>query len=298
MKTFVILLAFCGVLSAQEAKAKPADSKVRVIVFFENISSVKGVSDVSPKQSPSPKGAASPDNVSPSRQDKYADKARALIEDMMTSLKGVTVLERSRLDTLHQEMEFNDKSGLVDPEKAVKIGKLLGANMVVMGTIIDVNTSESEFTGYGIHVKGVKLTASVRLRVIDVEKGVIPLSKVMKGVTTTSSSGFGSVSNSDVIYQTIEIALDKFKDDDAFLSAMAGTRKAVADGRVKLHIEPAPANCDVEIDGVFVGNSPLNWEAVAGDVIKISISKAGFLPWTKNVKASDSNITPELDRRE
>ena len=79
--------------------------------------------------------------------DRYTEALRSLCEDMLGNIEGVTITERQRVDTLLVESEFGQLSGLVDSEKAVKLGKMLGANLVIMGTIVDIREAPATFKG-------------------------------------------------------------------------------------------------------------------------------------------------------
>src|SRR3954469_23827256 len=86
-----------------------------------------------------------PDGTAPNRPrrqyriDRYTEAPRALFEDALVNLSGVSIVERKRVDTLLVESEFGQLSGLVDPEKAIKLGKLLGSTQIVIGTIADIS---------------------------------------------------------------------------------------------------------------------------------------------------------------
>ena len=62
--------------------------------------------------------------------DRYTEAPRSLFEDMLVNLEGVTIVERQRIDTLLVESEFGRLSGLVDQEKALKLGKRLSHKSV------------------------------------------------------------------------------------------------------------------------------------------------------------------------
>lgn len=81
------------------------------------------------------------------------------IADMFTTAlsqqKGITVIERSRVADLLQEMEFS-LTGAVNEKSAVELGNLSGANQVVLGSFITLGSE-------------IRIDA----RLVDVEKGVV-----------------------------------------------------------------------------------------------------------------------------
>lgn len=54
--------------------------------------------------------------------------------------------------------------------------------------------------------------------------------------------------------------------------------------KVSVLIESTPPNCDIEIDGVYVGSTPVQLSLKEG-VHHVKISREGYLPWAKAVKA-------------
>jgi TolB-like protein len=69
--------------------------------------------------------------------------------------KGFQVVERSQLDRIMEEQKIS-YSGLVDVSTAQKLGKMLGSDVVVLGTLSDMGNS-----------------IAIRARMVDVGKGVV-----------------------------------------------------------------------------------------------------------------------------
>ncbi len=56
---------------------------------------------------------------------------------------GIVVIERSLLDKVFNEMNL-EKSGVVDPDTTKQIGKVLGVEAIVTGTLIDLSQDKTE----------------------------------------------------------------------------------------------------------------------------------------------------------
>jgi curli biogenesis system outer membrane secretion channel CsgG len=65
--------------------------------------------------------------------------------------EGFTIIDRSQLDSIRQEQNFQ-LSGVVDDETAVSIGKIVGANIIITGS-----------------VTGTDSTRRLRLRALDIQ---------------------------------------------------------------------------------------------------------------------------------
>ena len=285
-----LMFAATGFLGRTEA----ADRKTPVVLVppFENLSSAKAYTSYEVATSSNPNSPKRTFQV-----DRYTEAPRAVLEDILGAIPGVKIVERQRVDAILLESEFGRLSGLVDAEKAVKLGKLLGANAVVMGTVLDVSSRSKEFSGYGIATRNTVVTGSVRIRVVDIESGHVSFSRISKGSATFLTSNFGGVNNSDVAYAVIEGALENLRSDDDFKARMSGVQDkqlAAADSRTPQLIEvefmPKPDNCDVEIDGKYVGGSPLKRKLATGKEYKVRISKAGHTPW-------EGSVVPEAGLR-
>ncbi|HNT67242.1 MAG TPA: CsgG/HfaB family protein [bacterium] len=86
-----------------------------------------------------------------------------ILRTELSSLGGYTVIERGMLEQLVQEQALQ-MSGIVDSETAVKIGKLIGANLVVTGSVVK--------TGQ---------TYTINSRFVDVETGIIKDGRNIRG---------------------------------------------------------------------------------------------------------------------
>lgn len=102
---------------------------------------------------------------------KYAQKAADLMNNEL-SRKGFNVVEKKRLDALIQEQALQN-SGNVDPQTAVNLGKMLGANVIVLGTINKlgvgqniVRVADSTITRYNAHIE-------IAIRAVNVQNGTV-----------------------------------------------------------------------------------------------------------------------------
>ena len=97
------------------------------------------------------------------------------------------------------------------------------------------------------------------------------------------------------------MAIDKIGEDPLFKAAVLGKKLSAADaqgkgGVVEVDFSPKPDNCDIEIDGKYIGGSPLKRKLVSGTDYKIRISKGGYKDWTGTVTPeAGMRITRELE---
>ena len=185
-----------------------------------------------------------------------------------------------RVDVLLVESEFGQLSGLVDPDKAFRLGKLLGANRIVLGTIADISEETKSFKGYGVTTENKVVTAELRVRVLAIETGNVEFSKTAKGSKSYSKSTYGELKSSDRHFAAVKAAVIEIAADDRFKAAIQGKKSVTKDRGVGVEFAPKPDNCDIEIDGKYVGGSPLKRKLTLGTEYRIRISKAGYKDWT------------------
>jgi len=266
---------------------------VVLVLPFENLSRAKSMTTYEVMTSPDPDKPKRSFSI-----DRYSEAPRGILEDIFVNW-GVKVVERQRVDALLLESEFGRLSGLVDTAKAVQLGKMLGATTIVMGTVADVNTHKSTFSGYGIRTEQTKVTALLRVRVIEIETGLVKYSTSVEGTASYSSSAFGGTSDSDVAFQVIRNALEKLRDDVNFKQSLLGKTTEGKVQEVAIRFAPVPENCDIEIDGFYVGSSPVTINLPTNKPVKVRITKPGYQPWEVSMVPKEGLVVkPELAREQ
>ncbi len=124
------------------------------------------------------------------------------------------VFERVKLDAILKEQDFQAYSGRVDPLTAVKIGKMLGVDLIVTGSVTSVLYQKSGGIKLGpVSLKKSSASVTMTVRAINVTTGEIIFSEVKKGTTSKSgvsiripvAGGFGLSSESVTdIFSAIE----------------------------------------------------------------------------------------------
>jgi len=156
-----------------------------------------------------------------------AGVADMLVTALVKSGKFI-VIERAELDKVLNEQKLGE-SGLVTPESAPKIGKLLGAELFVVGSVSEFGTKESNIGGsvplFGAALKTKTARAVVDVRLVNTTSGEIIAAETKEG--SESSTGVA------VSYESIDFNnMDSWDDTDAGKA----TREAV-NGVVELITE-------------------------------------------------------------
>ena len=207
-----------------------------------------------------------------------------LIVDELVNSGLFDVLEREKLVSVVQELNFQ-AGALVDPSKAVQIGGMSGARLLVTGNIVESNASRNTSSAYGVSSTIDRFYLKARLEVVDLESGSKIFSNIADSFAELKKVGPNTVGRGedslgpDVAAQLVAAMIDNPRIRD-----MAGD--AAPDEPVTITISSEPEGADVEIDGVYLGNAGGAFEVTPG-VHEIVVSRPGFDSWSKKVKVTD-----------
>ncbi|MBN1476590.1 PEGA domain-containing protein [Candidatus Sumerlaeota bacterium] len=236
-----------------------------------------------------------------------------VLSDLLIQTRQFRVFDRSRVQEVIEEQSFQHMSGFVDTDQAVNFGRMLGVRFLVSGAILRTGVDVNEFTGYGVTTRTEEWSARVRLQVIDVETGETIYSQTGEG-TQTIQGGSPSATriNTTVFEELLERILPPLADDLTVVminefSDVASAQPApepeasvtvsppahstpvqapatpAAPERVSLAIESVPDGAEVEIDGRFIGNAPIDVDVDPG-VHEISLNLPGHQPWSREME--------------
>jgi curli biogenesis system outer membrane secretion channel CsgG len=164
--------------------------------------------------------------------------ATDLMINALIKTERFRVFERIKLDAVLKEQDFQAYSGRVDPSTAVKIGKMLGVDLIVTGSVTSILYQKSGGIKLGpVSLKKSFASVTMAVRAINVTTGEIIFSEVKKGNTSKSgvsiripvAGGFGMSSESvtdifsaieDVCLQTATEFAVKAEFDTATVSSL------------------------------------------------------------------------------
>jgi len=101
-----------------------------------------------------------------------------------------TLVDQMTVQSSLTEIGFSSVSGLVDPETAVQLGKMVGAHFVITGSITDISRGGSggiRLGGIGVGQSSLRVTLTVRI--VDVATGEILYSAVEREKAGRSQVG-------------------------------------------------------------------------------------------------------------
>jgi curli biogenesis system outer membrane secretion channel CsgG len=123
------------------------------------------------------------------------------ITDLFTYLlsqsKTLAVFERDQLAAIGREQKLG-ASGLIDPSTAVKIGKLIGLQYILLGSVTQLDKRGSLSDIYGVVVGSEQTTATIDLRILDVETAEVVTALRANG--SSKNEVFGIIFNKHASY--------------------------------------------------------------------------------------------------
>jgi hypothetical protein len=139
---------------------------------------------------------------------------QSLLEDAIIGMGG-RVVERQRLDSVLEEISFQQHSGLVDEKSIAQAGRILGAGYVVIGSLLNEEAEKSSFSGYGIKTNTIKYVVTLRVRVLEVQSSLVKFSQSFTGSTSETASKYGGTETSEGMKRALQDAVSKLEEDQA-----------------------------------------------------------------------------------
>ncbi|OED35008.1 hypothetical protein AB833_31620 [Chromatiales bacterium (ex Bugula neritina AB1)] len=226
----------------------------------------------------------------------YTKRITEEIVDALVNSGEFDVLEREKLHAVAEEFNFQ-AGALVDPTKAVEIGRMSGAQLLITGNVIENKSGKKSATSYGIRSTIHQYYLKVRVEVVDLTSGSKVFSHVADDFAELKQTGLNSVgrghsSMGPRVAKKIVTAMLNNKRIKKIIAAPGGEAEPVS-----ISIASVPEGADVEIDGVYLGNAGSTFNVKPG-IHEIAVTLAGYEPWTKKVKVQDGlSFTANLSRK-
>lgn len=196
------------------------------------------------------------------------------------------VFERERLGSILEEQDLQS-SGMVDPDTAVSLGRIVGIDYIITGEIIDFGREVRSFSGYGVRSETVFYRLEAVVRVLETESGRIVFTKTERA-EERQNQGAGMV----VSDTTIDSRLGRVVGEELAAAVLASSvfeePEAPGADLATLSITSEPEQASVEIDGIFYGNAGNSFELPSG-LHQIRVSLPGYEVWDKRVMVRDGS---------
>jgi len=178
------------------------------------------------------------------------------VADMLTTelvqTKKFRVLERAEINKVMQEQNFG-QSGRVTAESAAKLGKILGVEYMIIGSVDEFGTASDGAGAFGVGLK--RYTANVGLDIRAIDVATSEIIGAATGKANKSVVGV-SISNNDILPTNVNFGSDHFNSSligkatrEAVQSASKQITKTIGSGNWKGSIIKVNEDGTVLING-------------------------------------------------
>jgi hypothetical protein len=216
-----------------------------------------------------------------------------LLSDKLVDAELFEVVDREKLNTAMTEIGFSG-SGAID-DKAIQAGKMVGAQYLLTGKILELSKSQKEFKGYGTQFK----TATVRLAISAdvIETGT---SRKLFSRRASTAKEFQEMGGLTISAQTAGEEMAN-QVADKLVTAMLGSNRLRALSKTDeasaetdpatpkealITITSSPKDASVEIDNVLYGNTGETFKVPSG-LHTITVGLDEHQVWEKKVMVKD-----------
>lgn len=148
-------------------------------------------------------GVVSFENKAPYAQTRIGNTATdILITELVKSGKFI-VVERDRMDKIMDEQKLG-QTGAIDPNTAAKVGKILGLNAIVTGSVSQFGVKSEGKDFIITQSKQQIVECTVDVRVVDAETGQVLLADSGKGIVRKASGKVLGMGNKSKYDETLE----------------------------------------------------------------------------------------------
>jgi len=199
------------------------------------------------------------------------------------------VLERAKLHEVVGEQVLSSTLLADDRQSLVRVGKLLGADYLLTGSLMALDAQTNTFNGYGVQSTTCSYTARVSAKLVDANTGQIVFGDVVEARKNDRQSPASGSFDTGIRHQLLEECGTKLISGiEAFASAHAAELARKRDGGqlVEVRFESQPPGASILVDGAMIGNAPFAYRTYGG-VHRVTMSLGGFVTWEQMVRLTD-----------
>ncbi len=209
--------------------------------------------------------------------------AQDITTTFLYTVPGVVLVTRDRLESVKKEHGI---PGVIQAGSgATRVGHLIKADALITGSILRYEVERRKFEGFGTNALQDISHMAISLQMLDVETGTVRFSKTFD-VERTKQYPKATSAPREPIDRTSELLtalLDQAQAELKSALQQIGAGLNRAGQFIQVPIASSPAGADVILNGVFMGNTPLNLQMTLAEH-EIEIHLGGYEPWRQRVK--------------
>lgn len=209
-----------------------------------------------------------------------------ILSTLLHKTGAFRVVERTKLKAIITEQGFT-MSGLVDStSNAVQVGKLVGADFLITGSVLTYGEKVVRFKGYGVSTEKTITELTVNIKILNMNTGNIEYATLATAQDEVLNTNSVSITSDYLERTLLQKALESSAKE---ISARMESERTVVPEKVNVQFYSSPEGADVEINNIFYGNTPLKIQLNPG-LHKVKISLADYEPWEKTITAGEGLV--------
>ena len=207
--------------------------------------------------------------------DRVATDFKAELTNVLVNSGMYSVVERGQLNSVLREFGFQ-QSGMVDPETAVEIGKMSGAGLTFVGSVVTATVGKVDNFVYD----SIKAKVKLNYKVIDNKTGMILDSNMVEGNTSVMDNRGHRANKEMLVYSAVKEAVEKVKVALDNLNVLSGVV-------IKVNKDVIYINLGSE-QGVHVGDNYVAYgegdvlrDPCSGEILGVEDKKVALLKITE-----------------
>jgi len=225
------------------------------------------------------------ENVSGQTLPEIGRVAHDVLNSYLVGLPSVSVVTRDKLGSVLKEQELGT-SGLVgNAAKSTQLASLLGADYMVTGAILKYAREQRRFNAFGASTVTLLHRMKVSVQIVDLATAKLKFAKTYDLEAAQSNSQHSGVDLLEGKERELLDGLVELASDDLQKAIVAQARSTKLASTIKVPFSSSPAAADIEVNGVYVGSTPMEVQLEEGTQ-EIRVALQGRRPWEKKVKVS------------
>lgn len=219
------------------------------------------------------------DNVSGAN---VAHSAPTMLVTLLSAQQGLAVVERELLDKVVEEINLGT-TGLIQGRAAVKMGQLLSAPLLLTGSVQEASYDRQTIKAYKINsVKDIYRVVML-IRLVDTSTGRVIMAEKAEKQEEEVITKYTQPRPGNRFTELAENALKEIVPTIAERAKSAAKEDKKDTELYTLKVVSVPEEADVEVDGVFEGNCPVEVELEPG-VHDVKVGLPGYETWEYKVR--------------
>lgn len=211
-----------------------------------------------------------------------------LLRAALAQTQAFTVVERSRLEAIMEEQKLSLTGFLDSSELRIQVGKLLGADYLVAGTITSFDVHTETFRGYGVATTKLVATLSGVLQMMDVTTGALEVALPLSGAHEEVYSSNQRLDRKNYLAPLLEKALAKAMPQlvAEFGGSLVGSPSVYEVDYATVYVSSVPEGAQVYVDDRYYGRTPVTIDLPKG-TSTFEVSHSMYRPWIRELNVFD-----------